>query len=69
MADVTNELIYSELLILQGKVAEVQALLDQSLAEARQAVREGEAGRAAIEAAKAKYGFDRLPGTMHGAMV
>lgn len=60
MAEVTNELIYRELLVLEGQVAEVQALLDETLFELRAAVREGEEGRARIEAAKVRLGIDKL---------
>jgi hypothetical protein len=60
MAEVTNELIYRELLALDQKVAEVQSHLDENLALLRLIVREGEEGRVRIEATKARLGIDKL---------
>jgi hypothetical protein len=60
MAEVTNEMLYHELLGLEQKVAEVQSYLDENLALLRLIVREGEEGRARIEATKARLGIDKL---------
>ncbi|MEQ1952540.1 hypothetical protein [Mesorhizobium sp. CN2-181] len=60
MAEVTNELIYRELLVLEQDVVKVQASLDEILALLRVIRREGDVGRAKIEATKARLGIGKL---------
>lgn len=60
MAEVTNEMLYRELLALEQKVSEVQAHLDDILALSRLTAREAQQGLARFEATKARYGFDKL---------
>ena len=60
MAEVTNEMICRELLVLERGIAKVQAGLDETLALLRVIRREGEEGRAKIEATKARLSVDKM---------
>ena len=60
MAEITNEMLYHELLVLEQDIAKVQASLDETLTLLRVIRREGDEGRAKIEATKARLGIDKL---------
>jgi succinate dehydrogenase/fumarate reductase flavoprotein subunit len=57
VAEVTNEDIYRELLVLDRQLASLQRQMTENLGILRATVRDLEEGRARIEATKKRYGF------------